>query len=78
MGIGSGVAVCFGVGHRCGSEPVLLWVWCSPEPAAPIRPLARELSYATPAAQKRRKKRIFYGFFPKIRMAYVLILLPLC
>ena len=35
------------VGHRCGSDPALLWIW----------PLARELPYATGAALKRQKER---------------------
>ena len=32
--------------HRCGSEPVLLWLWRRPAAAAPIQPLAGELPYA--------------------------------
>ena len=27
---GSGIAVSFGVGCRCGLDPVLLWLWCRP------------------------------------------------
>ena len=34
-----------GVGHRHGSDPMLLW--CRPAAAAPIRPLALELPCAT-------------------------------
>ena len=26
-----------GVGHRCGSDPVLLWLWCRPAATALIR-----------------------------------------
>ena len=36
------VAVSCGVGHRCGSDPVLLWLWCKPMAIAPIHPLAWE------------------------------------
>ena len=46
-----------GVGHRCGSDLVLLWLWCRPAVAAPIGPLARELPYATGAALKSKKRR---------------------
>ena len=35
-----------GVGHRCGSDLALLWLWCRPAAAAPIQPLAWELPYA--------------------------------
>ena len=43
MGQGSGSAVSCGVGHRRGSDPVLLWLWCSRLAAvAPIQPLAWE------------------------------------
>ena len=42
------------VGHRDGSDPVLLWLWCRPVAAAPIGPLAWEATYASGAALKRR------------------------
>ena len=42
-----------GVGHRQGSDPVLLWLWCRPAAEAPIQPLALELLCATGAAQKK-------------------------
>ena len=51
----SGAMSC-GVGHRLGSDPVLLWLWCRPAAPAPIQPLAWELSYAAGAALKRQKK----------------------
>ena len=54
----------YGVGHRCGSDPTLLWLWHRPEATAPIRPLAWEPSYAAGAAQeiattkdKKKKKK---------------------
>ena len=49
---GSGVAMSCGVGRRLGLDPVSLWLWHSPAAAAPIRPLAWELPYATGADLK--------------------------
>ena len=37
---GYGVAVSYGVGHTCGSDPTLLWLWRRPAAVAPFRPLA--------------------------------------
>ena len=45
-----------GVGHRLGSGPVLLWLWCRPAAVAPIPPLAWEPPYAMSAALKKAKK----------------------
>ena len=45
-----------GIDCRHGLDPVLLWVWYRPEAVALIQPLAQELSYATGAALKRKKK----------------------
>ena len=47
---GSGIAMSCGVGHRCGSDPMLLWLRHGLVAAAPIRPLAWEPPYATAAA----------------------------
>ena len=55
-----------GVGCRCGSDPVLLWLWHRLVATAPIRPLAWESPYAVGAAQeiakrqkaKKKKKKI--------------------
>ena len=44
-----------GVGHRCGSDPVLLWLWCRPAAVAPVQPLAWEPPYAWGLALKRQK-----------------------
>ena len=41
-----------GVGHRCGSDPALLWLWRRPAVAALILPLAWEPPYAMGAALK--------------------------
>ena len=38
-------------------ESLLLWLWCRPAAAAPIWPLAWDLSYATDMALKRKKKK---------------------
>ena len=45
-----------GVGHRCGSDMALLWLWHRPAATALIRPLAWEPPYALGAAQKRQKE----------------------
>ena len=39
---------------RCCHKP---WLWCSPAAAVLIRPLAKDLPYATGAVLKRRKER---------------------
>ena len=46
-----------GVGHRRGSDLVLLWLWCGPAAASPIHPLAWELPYAEGAALKKTKNK---------------------
>ena len=53
---GSGVAVSCGVGHRCDSDLVLLWLWCRPVATAPIGSLTWEPPYAAGVALKRKKK----------------------
>ena len=45
------------VGHRHGSDPMLLWLWCRPAATAWIRPLAWESPYATGVAVKIPKKK---------------------
>ena len=47
----------YGVGHRCGLDPMLLWLWCSLAVIAPIWPLVWEPSYAAGAALKRQKEK---------------------
>ena len=49
------VAMSCGVGHGCGSDPVLLWLWCRPAAVVLIGLLAWEPPYATGAALKREK-----------------------
>ena len=46
-----------GVGRRCGSDPVLLWLWCSPAATALIGPLAWEPLYSAGAAQEMAKRQ---------------------
>ena len=47
-----------GVGHRRGSDPTVLWLWCRPVVTAPIGPLAWEPLYAVGVAQGKIKKKI--------------------
>ena len=58
VGSGSGIAVTYGVGCRCGSDPTLLWLWHRVAAAALIQPLAWEPPYVTGAALKKKKKII--------------------
>ena len=53
----SSIAMICDVGHRCGWDPVLLWLWCRLEAVAPIRPLAWERPYAACVALKKKKKK---------------------
>ena len=46
----------YGIGHRCSSDPVLLWLWLRLAAMAPIWPLDWELPYA--ATLKKKKKDI--------------------
>ena len=45
------------VDQRCGSDPVLLWLWCRPEAVAPIRPLAWKPPYAAGVALKSKREK---------------------
>ena len=45
-----------GVGRRCGSDVVLLWLWHRPVTAALIRPLAWEPPYTMGVALEKAKK----------------------
>ena len=46
-----------GVGHRCGSDPELLWLWCRPAAAVPIQCLAWEPPYAMGLALENAKRQ---------------------
>ena len=45
------------VSHRCGSDPVLLWLWRRSAAAAPIRSLAWGLPYGADAAARREREK---------------------
>ena len=51
MSQGSSVSMSFGVGHRCGLDPELLWLYRKVAVAL-IQPIAWELPYAAGAALK--------------------------
>ena len=46
-----------GVGHRHGSDPALLWLWCRLAAVARIQSLAWELPYAVGATLKSKKQK---------------------
>ena len=46
-----------GVGHRRGSDPTLLWLWCRLAATAPIQPLAWETPYAVGVVLEKAKKK---------------------
>ena len=54
----------YGIGHRCGSDLALVWLWHRLVATAPIRPLAWEPPYAMGVAiekgknTKKKKKKI--------------------
>ena len=48
-------AMSCGVGHTCGLDPILLWLWGKLAATALIQPLALELPYAMGAALKSKK-----------------------
>ena len=45
------------IGHGCGLDLMLLWLWCRPVATALIQPLAWEILYAAGVAQRRKKKK---------------------
>ena len=55
----------YGVGHRRGSDPTLLWLWRQPVAVDLIRPLAWEPPYAMHVAIEKTKKKK-KSFFSKI------------
>ena len=46
-----------GIGRRCGSDPVLPWLWHRPAATALIRPLAWNPPYATGVALEIAKRQ---------------------
>ena len=53
-----------GVGGRCGSDPVLLWLWHRLAAVAPIGPLAWKSPYAAGVAPPKKgvQKTMFFRF----------------
>ena len=65
-----------GVGCRCGSDPVLLWLWHGWATAAPVGSLAWEPPSASGAAQekaKRQKKKEAVNFSKGVVPYYIAI-----
>ena len=56
MGPGSSVTMSCGVGHRCGLDLALLWLWQRLAATALIQPLPCKPPYAMGAALKEPKK----------------------
>ena len=46
-----------GVGHGCGSDPTLLWLWCRSLATALIRPVAWDPPYAVGVTQENAKRQ---------------------
>ena len=65
----------YGVGHKCGSDPALLWLWRRPAATVPIGPLAWEPPYATGVALKdkkqKKKKTTMRYYLTLVRMAII-------
>ena len=57
MGYESRIAVSCGVGHRRGSDPALLWLWCRQAATALIGPLAWEPTYAEGATLEKTERQ---------------------
>ena len=55
----------YGVGHRCGLDPELLWLWCRLAAVALIRPLAWEPPYAAGVVLKSGEKIKLKSIKPK-------------
>ena len=46
-------AMSYGVGCRCSWDAMLLWLWCRPAAAAPMKPLTWELRNAAGVTLKK-------------------------
>ena len=57
VGWGPGIAVSYGVVHRRGLAPTLLWLWCRPAAVALTWPPVWETFIAASEALKRQKKK---------------------
>ena len=56
-----------GVGHRRGSNPAWLWLWCRPAAKALIGPLAWELPCASVVALEKTNKNKAYFFLKELK-----------
>ena len=77
-GLGSGVAMGCGAGHRCSSDLMLLWLqlWRRPAAVALIQPLAWEPPYVVGVAiksKKEKKKKLNTLLHPKFRFSYTVV-----
>ena len=59
---GSGVVGSRGVVCRCGSDLVLLWLWCRQAAAPRIRPLAWEPPHGFRCGPKKKKYLYYFDF----------------
>ena len=67
-----------GVLRICGSDLVLLWLWCRPAAVAPIQPLAWNI-HMLPVQPLKAKKKKSLIFFKKGYTSYqILILIKTC
>ena len=62
----------YGVGHRCGSDLVFLWLWLQLAAAAPIQPLAWEPPYTAgvDSPKKPHTQKTFYMLFEIIYILF--------
>ena len=67
-----------GVGHRCGSDPELLWLWCRLAAVAPIQPLAWELPHGTGAALKKKNQMRTLDSFLSLPLLSLPVSFPSC
>ena len=56
-GLTQWIQSCHSLGCRCGSDPVLLWLWQRLVAEALIQPLVQELPYVMDAALKEPKRK---------------------
>ena len=62
------------MGHRRGSDPMLLWLWRRPAATAPVQPLAWELPYARGLALKdKKKKKILFFYWVRERKKWTCV-----
>ena len=76
VGYGSGVAMGYDVGHRQGSNLVLLWLWCQLAATALIWPLAWELPICYGCGPKKPKNNFESQIFSS--EGWILVLVGQC